>query len=460
MAIVQFAWLNRPNPCVSTLTRRLLTIGRWPPIRNLNSGLSDSTAHGSGRQSTFRTTDSRLVKAPPPEKLFPIGASITVDELSATPYATLARLRESEPVSWVPAMSAWFVTRRDLAIDVMRDPGQFTVDDPRFTTAQVLGTSMLSLDGDDHARHRNAFSAPFRPKFLREELEARITTAARDLVGRTMANPHPELRTGVAGPLAVRTILDLLGMDDVDPAGVLGWYGAFSDAIVTLTVGGAIPPAVSETVGDLYRYVGNAMDGDASLIRQLVDDGLLRREEIPAAVAVVMFGAIETSEGMTANAFLHLLQRPEAFSRLRSDRSLIATAIDESLRLEPAAAVIDRYTTREVELGGVAIPKRSLVTVSLLGANRDPDVFDRPDEFDLDRPNLAQHVTFAQGPHTCLGLHVARAETHAAISAALDWEEEAGRELSLNAEQSSAPTGLVFRKPRAVVARAEGIVQL
>ncbi len=390
------------------------------------------------------------MNTPTLEDRFPVGAAITVEELSAAPYAALTRLREQEPVSWVPATGAWFVTRRDLAIDVMRDAEQFTVDDERFTTAQVLGTSMLSLDGEEHTRHRKAFTAPFRPKFLREELEARITNAAKELVAKTLPSEKPELRTGVAGPLAVRTILDLLGMDDVDPSDVLGWYGAFGDAIVALTIGGTIPPEVSNTVDDLYQYVGNAMDGDASLIRQLVDDGLLRRDEIPAAVAVVMFGAIETSEGMTANAFLHLLETPGVWDRLRADRSLIAKAIDESLRLEPAAAVIDRYTTSDVQLDGVTIPERSLVTVSLLGANRDPEVFPRPNVFDLDRPNLAQHVTFVQGPHTCLGLHVARAETHAAITAALDWEIETGSQLSLNAGESSAPTGLIFRKPPAV----------
>lgn len=384
------------------------------------------------------------------EQHFPVGASITTDELTSSPYEALARLRRHEPVSWVPSIGGWFVTRRDLALEAMRDAERFTVDDDRFTTAQVLGTSMLSLDGTEHTRHRQAFTAPFRPKFLREELEGRIGETARRLIDTTLGSDHPELRTGVAGPLAVRTILDLLGMDDVDPADVLDWYGAFGEAIVALTVGGPIPPAVSDTVGQLYDYVGDAMEGDASLIRQLVDDEVLQPEEIPAAVAVVMFGAIETSEGMTSNAFLHLLEHPETWHRLRGDRSLISQAIDESLRLEPAAAVIDRYTTTDVDLGGVTIPERNLVTISLLGANRDPDVFDRPDAFDIDRTNLAQHVTFVQGPHACLGLHVARAETHAAISAALDWEASTGQPLSLNTDESSDPIGLIFRKPFAV----------
>lgn len=381
---------------------------------------------------------------------FPVGASITVEELTDSPYDALARLRASEPVSWVPALNAWWVTRRDLAIEAMRDAEQYTVDDERFTTAQVLGTSMLSLDGPEHARHRKAFTAPFRPKFVREELQARIVSASERMIAETMAGDH-ELRLGIAGPLAVETILDVLGLDDVDAADVLTWYGAFGDAIVALTVGEQVPAEVHGTLTQLYEYVGDAMGSDdAGLITNLVADEVLTADEIPAAVAVVMFGAIETSEGMTANAFWHLLNHPEQWDRLRNDRSLIAAAVDESLRLEPAASWIDRYTTADVELGGTAIPVGELVTINLLAANRDPEVFKRPDEFDIDRSNLAQHVTFVQGPHACLGLHIARAETAAAINAALDWEEANGEQLTLDATKSFAPNGLIFRKPAAV----------
>jgi cytochrome P450 len=385
------------------------------------------------------------------ETTFPIGASITLDELTTAPYDALSRLRANEPVSWLPALGAWFVTRRDLAIEAMKDAGQFTVADERFTTAKVLGTSMLSLDGPEHLRHRSAFTAPFRPKFIREELEDRIAERARELALATLESGDPELRTGVAGPLAVHTILDVLGLVDVDASDVLSWYGAFGDAIVALTVGNDVPSEVYATLAQLYSYVGDAMGSDdASFIRSLVDERVLRPDEIPAAVAVVMFGAIETSEGMTANAFWHLLSNADSWEMLRVDRSLVARAIDESLRLEPAATWIDRYTTEAVELGDVRIPERELVTINLLAANRDPEVFELPDTFDLERPNLAQHVTFVQGPHACIGKHVARAETHAAITAALDWEQSTCNQLQLNEVKSSAPEGLIFRKASAV----------
>lgn len=385
------------------------------------------------------------------EQRFPIGASVTIEVLTNSPYEALTQLRVSEPVSWVPATSAWFVTRRDLAIEAMFDADRFTVADDRFTTAQVLGTSMLNLDGREHERHRRAFVQPFRPRFVREELEGRISATATRLLSSAL-DGSADLRSGLAGPLAVETILDVLGLDDLATSEVLGWYGAFGEAITALTVGDEVPSTVHGTLSQLYAYVEGAMEADdAGFISQLVSDQVLTDEEIPAAVAVVMFGAIETSEAMTSNALWHLFTNPATLDRVRADRSLLPRVIDESLRLEPAAAWVDRYTTTDVELGDTSIPAGDLVTINLLAANRDPHVFDSPDVFDIDRPNPAQHVTWAQGPHTCLGLHVAKAETAAAITAVLDAEDLRNYRFELDFDQSVAPTGLIFRKPTAVV---------
>ena len=105
---------------------------------------------------------------PPRDRSFPIGAAATLEELDLDPHPVLARLREREPVSWLPALGAWLVTRRDLALEAMRDSEAFTVDDPRFSTGQVVGPSMLSRDGAEHvqrcARGRWHAGACHRPK--------------------------------------------------------------------------------------------------------------------------------------------------------------------------------------------------------------------------------------------------------------------------------------------------------
>lgn len=380
---------------------------------------------------------------------FPVGASITVDQLERAPYGALAELRDREPVSWLPAIGAWMITRRDLAVEAMRDAETFTVDDPRFTTGAVIGPSMLSLDGAEHERHRGALAPHFRPSVVREQFETELVEQARALVDGIGPLGTAELRTTIAGPLAVNTITRFLGLDNVVAADVLSWYGAISDAIVGLTLGRPVSTRSHAAIAEIHDRVSATLgNGSSPLLRTLQAEAMLRPEELPTEIAVVMFGAIETSEGMTSNVLWHLLTHPHTLDRVLADRSLLTAAMEESLRLEPAAAVVDRYTTRSIGFGGAVIPERDLVTISLLGANRDPEVFPEPERFDIDRPNLRQHVTFVQGPHGCLGLHLARLETLAGVGAVLDQLQG----IELDPSASSAPTGLIFRKPASVVA--------
>jgi cytochrome P450 len=156
-----------------------------------------------------------------------------------------------------------------------------------------------------------------------------------------------------------------------------------------------------------------------------------------------MFGGIETTEGMIANALLHLLSSPGQLALVLGDPGLVPAAVEESLRLEPAAAVVDRYATAGTRLGEAGIRAGDQVTVSIAGANRDPAVFGDPDAFDLRRPNAGRQLAFAHGPHFCLGAHLARLEAQVAVATVL--ARLPG--LRLDPGHASAPRGLVFRKP-------------
>jgi cytochrome P450 len=375
-----------------------------------------------------------------------IGASITLAELDAEPYAVLARLREHEPVSWVAVLGGWVVTRRDLCIEVMRDAETFTVDDPRFSTAQVVGPSMLSLDGAEHRRHRDPFAAAFRRSEVVERFTGRVQAEARALVDGLAPKRRAEVRRDLAGPLAVRVVAAALDLLDVEPAVVLGWYDEIVAAVDRVSAGGDVDQRAHDAVASLDRHVAMTMAGGTGVLAGATAD--LAPSEVVSNAAVMMFGGIETSEGMTTSLFWHLLTTPGALDAVREDRSLIANAVEESLRLEPAAGRVDRYATADVELGGSQIRRGDLVIVSLTAANRDPATFPSPDEFDLSRPNARVHLSFAQGPHACVGLHLARLETQSAIETALeDWP---GLRLG---DGATAPSGVVFRKPRSLPVR-------
>ena len=366
---------------------------------------------------------------------------ITLAELDADPHPVLARLRAAEPVSWVPALGAWLVTGYDLAVGVLRDSRTFTVDDPRFSTARVVGPSMLSLDGARHAHHRGPFSGAFRGDAVHARL-AEFTRAEADrLVAAIEPQGRAELRRAVAGPLAVVVMAETLGLGQVAPATILTWYDGIVAAVQTAQAGADRIGSASfaELAASLHEIIATRQG--ASLLAEVT--GPLTEEEAISNAAVLMFGGIETTEGMIANAVLHLLANPAELALVRADPDLVPAAIEESLRLEPAAAVVDRYATADADLGGAHIRSGDQVTVSLSGANRDPAVFDDPDRFDVRRSNAGRHLAFAHGPHFCLGAHLARLEARVAVASLL------GRlpRLRLDPRYPSAPRGLVFRKP-------------
>jgi cytochrome P450 len=458
-----------------------------------------------------------------PDGRFPLGAAVTTAGLDGSPHQLLRTLREQEPVSWLPALGGWLVTSHDLASRVMRDSKLFTVDDPRFSTARVVGPSMLSLDGAAHRRHRDPFTQAFRGAEAGAQLESFAVATAGRLVAGIREDGRAELRRSLAGPLAVGVVAELLGLAETEPAVILSWYDAIVSAVTALSAepsrGG--PPVAASSAGEMpspasagstgstsgttgstgstpgttgstgstpgttgstgstpgttgstttstsssttTASTGSAYQagrgafgalrasieevigrrGASSLLAAAAGSGGLSTDEVVSNAAVLMFGGIETTEGMICNAILHLLSDPGQLGLVLADRQLLSGAVEESLRLEPSAAVVDRYATADVPLGPARIRRGDLVIVSIAAANRDPAVFADPDRFDIRRVNARQNLGFARGPHFCPGAQLARTETCAAIEAMLD--QLPG--VRLDQEQPASPQGLVFRKP-------------
>ena len=391
---------------------------------------------------------------------------LTLRALERDPHPLLARLRERTPVAWAPALGGWLVTGYAAAVAVMRDSRAFTVDDPRFSTARVVGPSMLSLDGGPHARHR----APFFSAFHRGGAAARLGAYAEREAARLVAAIRPdgaaELRDTVTGPLAVSVVAEALGLGRLVPEEILSAYARIVGGVTGLsgdqrTANGAPGPdamaAFAALAADLRAAIesnGGGRPGagrtrsapeSRTVLADAARSGDLTTGEAISDAAVVLFGGIDTTDGMIANAVLHLLSDPGQLELVRVDPRLVLAAIEESLRLEPAAALLDRYATRDAAFGGAEIKAGDRVSVSLAAANRDPAVFRDPDRFDIFRSSAGRHLAFAHGPHFCIGATLARAETHAALDALL-----ALPRLRLDPARPAAPQGLIFRKPPAL----------
>jgi cytochrome P450 len=361
----------------------------------------------------------------------------TVDDLSGDPHPHLATLRADGPVAWVDALGGWLVTSREAALEVLRDAATFTVDDPRFSTARVVGVSMLSTDGAEHARHRQPYVAPFRPRQVTTSYGSFVVAEAARLVGAL--GPSADLRVELAGPLAAATVAATLGMDahDHDAVGrLLGWYRDIVASVSGIAAGDEPTAAGAAAMVALGAEVAGHVAAHGAT--------LTAAEQVSNA-AVIMFGGIETTEGMILNALWFLLRDDEGRRDVLADPALAEAAVEESLRLEPAAAVVDRYATRDVVVAGAGVRAGDLVTVSIAGANRDPAAFAEPDRYDIHRPDAKRHLGFAAGPHVCIGMDLARLEARVAVQALLARFPDVRL-----ADGAPAPAGLVFRKPAAL----------
>jgi cytochrome P450 len=382
--------------------------------------------------------------SPPTRDAFPIGATVSLEQLEHDPHPVLAQLRQAEPVSWLPALQGWLVTRHDLAVAVMRDAGTFTVDDPRFSTAQVVGPSMLSLDGEEHARHRAPFAAPFRPTAVKERFADQAAAEAERLIDGFANRGRAELRREFAGPLAASIMARALGLNQGEVQNMLGWYDGIVTAVTEITAGHALPARGRDAFAMLKTRLNAVIDDDDELLGTAATHSDLTHDQVVSNAAILLFGGIETTEGMIANALLYLLEHPAP-----TEPTSLDAVIDESLRLEPAAAVIDRYATTKTTLATANIDAGDLVRVSIAAANRDPAIFEHPDQYIPGRPRARRHLAFAQGPHVCLGIHLARLEARASVTALTQRLPN----LRLDPDHPSTPRGLVFRKPTTLRAR-------
>jgi cytochrome P450 len=355
---------------------------------------------------------------------FPAGAALTfaaMEQAGCEPE--LDALREAEPVSWVPAIGGWLVTSRAAAREVLRNPSA-TVEAQENLVRASLGVMMLTRDGDEHARLRKPFEPPFKLAAVEQTFADVIRGEATSLLDGLTEAGGGELGEEFAAPFAVRMAGRLLGISLADTRQVSEFYAAFAAAMVY--DGNPEPQRLADRArADLNQILHRELDRSrhqaSRSITSLVASSAagITDAEIVAQLRVIMFGAIETIQASIMNTLLLLLQHPDQLTAVREDASLLTAAGEEARRLIPPVSFAERWTRQPVQAGGVTIPADEFIGVSILAANRDPETFADPATFDIRRTNSSRALGFSFGPHTCLGLHVARLETRIALEQVL-----------------------------------------
>ena len=280
--------------------------------------------------------------------------------------------------------------------------------------ASTINRHMLTVDPPDHTRLRSLVHKAFTPKMIRE-LQGRMDEICNNLIDNVQAEGSMDFILDFALPLPITVIAELLGVPHSDQDKFRYWTQTIVMDGVKNPGTERIATAVLEFImyfHELFdkRRAEPADDLISSLVQVEEAGDKLDQQELISMVFLLLVAGHETTVNLIGNGTLALLQNPDQMRKLQAQPELMESAVEEMLRYDgPVGVSTMRWALEDVEWYGQTIPAGDMVVASLLGANRDPQVFENPDTFDIARtPN--RHIAFGHGIHYCLGAPLARLE--------------------------------------------------
>lgn len=380
-----------------------------------------------------------------------VGEQITLEELERDPYPIYARLRDEEPVSWVPAVQLWLVTRYDDVRHVDLTPEVFTAATEPSTLNRTMGVNMLGSEGPDQLRIRRIVEPPFRPRDVEERTQGMIPKLAHELIDGFEARGECDVFREFADPMSVRSLRFMLGLDEVAWEDLLRWNEGLMPGLANFEGDQAKQAPADEASAALGAVIEGVLDRledepDGSVLSWMLhhdrDGDAMSREEIVANTKLMLSGGLQEPRDLIALVVWALGSHPEQLEEIRADRSLIKAAVEETLRWAGPVGTSTRQTTQTTELARVTLEQGALIGAVLSSANRDPRRFTDPDRFDVRRKEGA-HLAFAVGNHFCLGAWFGRHLARVSLEILLD------RLPNLRPDPERPPTlsGWEFRAP-------------
>lgn len=344
---------------------------------------------------------------------------------SGHPWDQYAWLRANAPVYWHPEVDGpgfWAITKYDDVRTISRTPRTFSsyekgvmLPDPDEMGLMAQRLMMLSMDPPQHDRFKLLVSRGFTPKNA-PLLRPRIQELAREIVDTALAKGSCDFVSEIAGRLPSGLIAELMGMPREDGERLYD----LTEIMHTNDDAVAPPHVKAAAIGEMLGYAQSVADRKRSepgddlatlLVNAEVDGDRLTDGEFQWFFLLLVNAGGDTTRNLLAAGLQLLFDHPEQRERLMSDPDgLLGTAIEEMLRFASPVSHFKRTVIHDTEIRGQKLRAGERVVVFYGSANRDEEIFDRPDEFDIARdPN--PHVAFgAGGPHLCLGMHVARVE--------------------------------------------------
>jgi cytochrome P450 len=388
--------------------------------------------------------------------------------IQADPYSIYAGLRRDHPVVWNER--TWLISRYGDITTLLSDPRMSSartdqtfavlpseVQEEMTPMRTIMTSRMLLSDPPKHTRLKNIVNKAFTPRMI-ESRRGRIEQICHTFLDRVAGEGRMDVMEDIASPLPGWAIADILGV----PADEQGFFTRWARDQVRIYDRAGVSPADRVAVMrqgqrsmlEMRAYLEGVIDARRveprdDLISELIqaesEGDRLSQDELFAMCVALLVGGNNSTAHLIGNAILTLIRHPEARARILADPALIRPAVEEVMRYESPVQATSRIVREDMEFQGQQFKAGQGIVVLFGSANRDPDQFPDPDHFDITRqPN--RHLTFAHGPHFCLGASIARTVAQVGILATI----QRCADLKLVNKRIEWLEGFAFRGPKSL----------
>lgn len=363
------------------------------------------------------------------------------------PFADFARMREQAPVMWHPepfdGPGFWALTRYEDVHRVNGDPETFSsqrggilmsMGAPEKRHALLFRASMdtmINMDAPHHLQLRREHMPYFTPAYLRgltERVKGEVTRLLDEMEPKLAGGATIDMVENFSSVLPLFTLCEILGVPPEDRPKFLTWmhYLERAQDLAVQQANAPMQPTLelmqfvmdfNNNVEEMFEY-GRTMlhkrrldpkeDLMTAIARAQVDGEVLSDEYLDGSWLLIVFAGNDTTRNTLSGVMKLLTEFPQQKQRLIADPSLLPGAVDEFIRMVSPVIYMRRTATRDVEVSGQLIREGEKVIMYYGAANRDPAMFEDPDQLDVTRANAGKHIAFGYGPHTCVGKRVAQ----------------------------------------------------
>lgn len=348
----------------------------------------------------------------------PIDKSLTIEELIVDPYSHYRRFRQETPVVRVEAVNRIMITKAADTKAIKDDPETFSSDDPLTPMRRAFQAhTLMRKDGAPHLRERNAMMAAFSPSNIRNVWLPLYEQIATDYIGRLPRGETVDLFQELAAPISARCLAHLIGLTQASDDDLCRWsqtlidgagnFGGLEEPFRLTEIANAeINSCIAQTLDhNRSEFLPNAI---SAILHFEPENGIpLTIEELQSDIKIVIGGGINEPRDALCTGLYGLLTNPDQLAAVKRDEKLWREAFEETVRWVAPIQLSSRRATRATQIRGIDIAEGEVVMTIQASANHDEELYDEPHLFDIHRTNK-RHQAFGNGPHFCMGTHIAR----------------------------------------------------